>query len=176
MTQADGVYQDYVLSRMALVLASPGIAPAGFVLETSTPLSGGATYNGASRTRKTGSYTYNGRLYSSSTSFDGKNANTFGYAAGNRFTAQANSDVDGTLQIQYNTTGTTWATIATTAVVGGVPKRLTAIWLGNALSSPQPMRAVFINGASAQSSFRLYTWSWIEIRKKYPNRLQNTYA
>ena len=176
MTYLDSIYQDYVLGRMALCIASPAIAPAGFVLETSTPLSAGATYNGASRTRTTGSYTYNGRMWSASTSFNGKNANTFGYAAGNRFTAQANSDVAGTLSIQYNETGSTWVTVATAAVVGGVPKRITAIWLGNALSSPRSMRAVFVNGASNQSSFQLHTWSWIEMRKKAQTRRQNTYA
>ena len=122
------------------------LSPQQFRLETSTPLTANATYNGTAISP-----------FWSGTS----PTKPIGY--GNRYTVQANSSHAGTLSIQHYRLATTdYWTIAKVAVAAGVPTRLTAIALPNKTIYQDKLRSVFVCGSTGQSSFRLYSWFWLE--------------
>lgn len=95
-----------------------------FYTDSTTPLSAGATFNGTAR-------------------------NLLNPGQSGTFRACATADQAGTLNIQQSRDGSTWRTIATTAVAANTTATLEApVFM-------QQLRVQYVNGAIAQGSFEL---------------------
>lgn len=81
--------------------------------------------------------------------FSGTSRNLLNPGMSGSFRACATADQPGTLNIQQSRDGSTWRTIATTAVTAGVTATLEAkVFM-------QQLRVQYVNGATAQGSFEL---------------------